>query len=136
MLYHLFEWFRDQEIEFPGSNLMTFITVGVMLSVRSPKHTSFAVAPGSTYGVPHSSVRGDSPMSPITGGALSFTVTVRTTGEVNVLPDGSVTLYSMVNWPGAFGVPCWFFTMAAVTSPAHASLAVAPGSSYGPLPHS
>ena len=33
MLFHLFEWFRDQEIEFPGSNLMTFITVRVMLSV-------------------------------------------------------------------------------------------------------
>ena len=33
MLFHLFEWFRDQDIEFPGSNLMTFITVRVMLSV-------------------------------------------------------------------------------------------------------
>ena len=33
MLYHLFKWFEQQNISFPGSNLMNFITVRVMLSV-------------------------------------------------------------------------------------------------------
>jgi phospho-N-acetylmuramoyl-pentapeptide-transferase len=33
MLYHLFQWFKQQEISFPGSNLMDFITVRVMLAV-------------------------------------------------------------------------------------------------------
>jgi len=33
MLYHLFKWFEHQGIQFPGSNLMDFITVRVMLAV-------------------------------------------------------------------------------------------------------
>ncbi|HEX6191439.1 MAG TPA: phospho-N-acetylmuramoyl-pentapeptide-transferase [Chitinophagaceae bacterium] len=33
MLYHLFKWFERQDIHFPGSNLMDFITVRVMLAV-------------------------------------------------------------------------------------------------------
>ena len=33
MLYHLFDWFDSQGIVFPGSNLMDFITVRVMLAV-------------------------------------------------------------------------------------------------------
>ncbi len=33
MLYHLFDWFKQQEISFPGSNLMNFITVRVLLAV-------------------------------------------------------------------------------------------------------
>jgi phospho-N-acetylmuramoyl-pentapeptide-transferase len=33
MLYHLFEWFRDEGIKFPGSALMQFITSRVMLAV-------------------------------------------------------------------------------------------------------
>ena len=33
MLYHLFEWFRDEGIKFPGSALMQFITSRVMIAV-------------------------------------------------------------------------------------------------------
>ncbi len=33
MLYHLFDWLKQQEISFPGSNLMNFITVRVLLAV-------------------------------------------------------------------------------------------------------
>lgn len=33
MLYHLFEWFKDQEIKFPGSELYRFITFRVLLAV-------------------------------------------------------------------------------------------------------
>ncbi len=33
MLYHLFEWFKAQGINFPGQNLMDFISVRVMLAV-------------------------------------------------------------------------------------------------------
>ncbi len=33
MLFHLFKWFEEQNISFPGSNLMNFITVRVMLAV-------------------------------------------------------------------------------------------------------
>ncbi len=33
MLYHLFEWFKLQGINFPGRNLMDFITFRVMMSV-------------------------------------------------------------------------------------------------------
>ena len=33
MLYHLFKWFEQKEIHFPGSSLMDFITVRVMLAV-------------------------------------------------------------------------------------------------------
>ena len=30
MLYHLFEWFKEQEIKFPGSGLFQFITFRVI----------------------------------------------------------------------------------------------------------
>ena len=33
MLYHLFEWFRDEGIKFPGSSFMQFITSRVLLAV-------------------------------------------------------------------------------------------------------
>jgi len=33
MLYHLFEWFRDQGIKFPGSELYRFITFRVLLAM-------------------------------------------------------------------------------------------------------
>ena len=33
MLYHLFEWFRDEGIKFPGSALIQFITSRVMIAV-------------------------------------------------------------------------------------------------------
>src|SRR5688572_27974481 len=33
MLYHLFEWFREEGIKFPGSALFQFITSRVMLAV-------------------------------------------------------------------------------------------------------
>lgn len=33
MLYHLFEWFRAEEIRFPGSELFRFITFRVLLAV-------------------------------------------------------------------------------------------------------
>ncbi|HET9431447.1 MAG TPA: phospho-N-acetylmuramoyl-pentapeptide-transferase, partial [Chitinophagaceae bacterium] len=33
MLYHLFEWFQDQEISFPGRGLFEFITFRVMLAM-------------------------------------------------------------------------------------------------------
>jgi phospho-N-acetylmuramoyl-pentapeptide-transferase len=33
MLYHLFKWFQSQELNFPGINLMDFITFRVMLAV-------------------------------------------------------------------------------------------------------
>jgi phospho-N-acetylmuramoyl-pentapeptide-transferase len=33
MLYHLFEWFKQQEIKFPGSALFTFITFRVILAM-------------------------------------------------------------------------------------------------------
>lgn len=33
MLYHLFEWFREEGIKFPGSGLMQFITSRVLLAV-------------------------------------------------------------------------------------------------------
>ena len=33
MLYHLFEWFRDEGIKFPGSALMQFITSRVLIAV-------------------------------------------------------------------------------------------------------
>ncbi len=33
MLYHLFEWFREQEIKFPGSALFEFITFRVLLAM-------------------------------------------------------------------------------------------------------
>src|SRR3990170_1860489 len=33
MLYHLFEWFRDEGIKFPGSSFIQFITSRVLLAV-------------------------------------------------------------------------------------------------------
>src|SRR6187401_527779 len=33
MLYHLFEWFKDQKIDFPGSQLFYFLTFRVMLAM-------------------------------------------------------------------------------------------------------
>jgi phospho-N-acetylmuramoyl-pentapeptide-transferase len=33
MLYHLFEWFKDEEIRFPGSGVFEFITFRVLLAV-------------------------------------------------------------------------------------------------------
>ena len=33
MLYHLFDWFKREEISFPGSGLFLFITFRVMLAM-------------------------------------------------------------------------------------------------------
>ena len=33
MLYHLFEWFKEENIKFPGSGLFQFITFRVLLAV-------------------------------------------------------------------------------------------------------
>ena len=33
MLYHLFQWFEQQGIKFPGSQLFDFITFRVMLAM-------------------------------------------------------------------------------------------------------
>ncbi len=33
MLYHLFEWFKNEGIKFPGSGLFQFITFRVLLAV-------------------------------------------------------------------------------------------------------
>jgi phospho-N-acetylmuramoyl-pentapeptide-transferase len=33
MLFHLFEWFKQQNIKFPGSALFTFITFRVLLAM-------------------------------------------------------------------------------------------------------
>jgi len=33
MLYHLFEWFQDQNIKFPGSRLLEFTTFRVLLAM-------------------------------------------------------------------------------------------------------
>ena len=33
MLFHLFEWFKQQEIKFPGSALFNFITFRVLLAM-------------------------------------------------------------------------------------------------------
>src|SRR5688500_15538369 len=97
-----------------------------MLFVRSPKHASLAVAPGSAQAVAHSTTGAPSPRSARVGGALSFTRTVRTTGEVTSLRDGARAEEVMVNWPGRVGSPSRVGVTA--TAPAHTSLAEAPGS--------
>jgi len=33
MLYHLFQWFEKEEIEFPGSALFNFITFRVLMAI-------------------------------------------------------------------------------------------------------
>src|SRR5688572_3263979 len=33
MLYHLFEWFKEQEISFPGSGILGFISFRVLLAM-------------------------------------------------------------------------------------------------------
>ena len=33
MLYHLFEWFKEQEIKFPGSGILGFISFRVLLAM-------------------------------------------------------------------------------------------------------
>ena len=33
MLYHLFEWFKEQEINFPGSGILGFISFRVLLAM-------------------------------------------------------------------------------------------------------
>ena len=33
MLYHLFEWFKEQKINFPGSGILEFITFRVLLAM-------------------------------------------------------------------------------------------------------
>ena len=43
MLFHLFKWFQTQGLNFPGINLMDFITVRVMLAVLLPVMAGVAV---------------------------------------------------------------------------------------------
>jgi phospho-N-acetylmuramoyl-pentapeptide-transferase len=33
MLYHLFEWFKEKEINFPGSGILGFISFRVLLAM-------------------------------------------------------------------------------------------------------
>src|SRR5262249_26916100 len=103
--------------------------------VRSREARSAGVAPGSTYApLPHSQVVGSAPIRVIAGAVVSCTVTVRA-AEVP-RPAASLALKLSVVVPTTPVSIVGVLTICDEMSPSHRSTADAPGSTYGPLPHS